>query len=130
VLIIYSHVVVASYFPLLQVNMASPIRLCDAAFNIEQKGWLKAITHFWKEKIAQFPIGILREVLDGFMQIPSLFTKSFYLQNKLFMEAAFANYNFHSQMLYFLFLIAVRIFSSSMTRVTFLQLKIKYLHRL
>lgn len=42
-------------------------------------------------------------------------TKSFYLQNKLFMEAAFANYNFHSQILYFLLLIAVRIFNSSMT---------------
>lgn len=75
VLIIYSMKVVASYCHVLKVNMASPSRLCNATFNIEQNGWLKLITHFWKEKIAQFLIGILRRVLDGFMQIPNLSQK-------------------------------------------------------
>lgn len=55
--------------------MASLLQLCNATVNIEQNEWLKVITHFWKEKIAQFPIDILGEVLDGFMQILNISQK-------------------------------------------------------
>lgn len=67
--------VVASYFPGLKVNMASLLQFCNATFNILQNWWLNLIIHFSKEKIAQFPIGILRRVLDSFIQIPSLSQK-------------------------------------------------------
>lgn len=64
--------VVASYFLVFRVDMANLLELCNAIFSIDQNELLEVIPHFWKEKIAQFLIGILRRLLDGFMQIPSL----------------------------------------------------------
>lgn len=61
--------VVASYLLVFKVDMAILLELCNAIFNRDLIELFKVIPHFWKEKVAQFLIGFLRRLLDGFMQI-------------------------------------------------------------
>lgn len=64
--------VVSSYFLVFKVDMVILLELCNAIFNIDLNELFKVIPQFQKEKISQFLMGILRRLLDGFMQIPNL----------------------------------------------------------